>query len=73
MKLERDIFFKRGELKVSRLAPIHVGDWHDPPIRWKVSGNGFVQHFCTKRQATSYASCIRKHGVNKGSEIWQTL
>ena len=58
---------KAGELaiSVSRLdRPEPSGDWHDKPLRWRVSGPGNeVQKFVTKQNATDY-SRIRKSSAS---------
>lgn len=43
-------------MKITKLdTPLYVGDWHDPPLKWRVQGPGDeVQHFSTKRNAQAY-------------------
>lgn len=40
--------------------PVHCGDWHDKPHRYKVNGPGGHQTFPTKGDANRFASIYRK-------------
>jgi hypothetical protein len=43
--------------------PEHCGDWHDRPLKWKVSGPE-VQKFSTKKEAQTWVK-IRRHTTFK--------
>lgn len=49
-------------IKIEKLASqIHSGDWHDKPLRWKVSGPAYEQQlFSTRADARRYARIRRK-------------
>jgi hypothetical protein len=51
----------KSKVKVSRLEnPYHAGDWHDPVLKWTVTGpNNERQDFSTKKDALLYAKCRR--------------
>jgi hypothetical protein len=61
---------KRPIVKVSKLdVPYASGDWHDPPIKWKVTGpDAERQDFSTKKDATKYARIRRNSPDAKTAE-----
>ncbi len=50
------------KITITKLVnPMHVGDWHDAPLKWTVNGPyNEVQHFETKKNALRYVSIRRK-------------
>lgn len=51
-----------ARITISKLnRPEPAGDWHDKPLRWKVTGPvGEIQKFTTKSDARLYAKLRRK-------------
>lgn len=57
------------EITITPISPEGCGDWHDRPLRYKVSGPGTeTQKFCTKADSKRYAS-IRKRSADQTTAI----